>query len=269
MFKNKFYPIVLLLTIASIVLAACSPSAKDVAVELATIQAAQVSTLTASTAVPVSVAPTAAPAAPGLNTEGYTGPTTAEAKVAIGLDIQRLKTEASSFVWRSIPNSVSAICAVDWKCTLHLATGEIKVFVGDGSTYQVVAGTWRYSPTFPEGDAVQENPPCGLLEKEQKFGAQEIPSFPVYAGNFTCSASLPSAATLAPAAPSSAITCPTFGGIQTTPGNDGSAFCKYKGAVVTDKVPAGFKAEYWDGSAVAYASAGEKITTGDATFRRP
>lgn len=122
------------------------------------------------------------------NAEGFVGPTTADAKEALGLDVQRLRTEASSFVWRSVPNAVSAICPNGWVCTLHLASGEIKVFLGDGTKYQIVAGTFRNveSKAYPAGDAVYGVPPCELLAKEQAFGASEIPSFSVSAGNFTC-----------------------------------------------------------------------------------
>ena len=122
------------------------------------------------------------------NAEGFVGPTTAEAKQALGLDVQRLRTEASAFVWRSVPNAVSATCPNGWVCTLHLASGEIKVFAGDGTKYQIVAGTFRnvLSKAYPSGDAVYGVPPCELLSKEQSFGASEVPSFSVSAGNFTC-----------------------------------------------------------------------------------
>lgn len=255
---KKFAP--LFLIALAITLAACAPTAKEVAAELATLQAAAPAT---------SPAP-AATSAPGINAEGFAGPTTAEAKLAIALDVQRLKTEPSAFVWRSIPNAVSAICPKNWKCTLHLASGEIKLFVGDGTTYSIVAGTWRYEDAYDPNDAVHQNPPCQLLAKEQDFGAKEVPSFPVSAGNFSCPTSSAAVTTTLRPAPTVALaSCPTFGGVATTQGNDGGPYCKYDGAVVTDVVPAGYKAEYWDGNAVQYAAADATITTSTATFRRP
>src|SRR3989338_5223405 len=62
-----------------------------------------------------------------LNPEGYSGPTTAEAKAALGLDVQRLRTEPAAFVWRSVPNVVNVTCPSGWICTFHLGTDEIKV----------------------------------------------------------------------------------------------------------------------------------------------
>lgn len=196
------------------------------------------------------------PAASNLNAEGHPGPTTADAKVAIDLDVQRLDEEQSAFVWRGAPATHSATCASGWLCTLTLVDGSIKLYQGDGSSYVITAGTFRKVSAFDANDAVHT--PCDLLVKEQGFGNRENPSFPV-AGNFTCAGNTGNS--------SATLSCPIFGGVQTVAGNDGSAFCKYKGSVISATVPSGFKAEYWDGSAVQNAASGTSIKTGEATFR--
>lgn len=119
-----------------------------------------------------------------LNSEGHPGPTTAEAKKALGLDVQRDNTEPSSFVWRSSPQTATANCPIGWICTLTLADNSIKLFVGDGQSRAITAGTFRYVAAYASNDAV--NNPCQLLKNEQDFGAKEIPSFTVTAGNFSC-----------------------------------------------------------------------------------
>jgi hypothetical protein len=132
------------------------------------------------------VQPGQQPPANSTNADGFGGIITADAKTALGIDVQRLRTEASAFVWRSIPVSVQATCPTGWTCTLHLKSGEVKLFVGDGKNYDIVAGTFRRIQDYPANDAVHGNPPCDLLAKEVKFGLGENPTFPVTAGNFTC-----------------------------------------------------------------------------------
>ncbi len=96
--------------------------------------------------------------------------------------------------------------------------------------------------------------------------------FAVVAGNFDCPPGVcpsPNVADNSAAARTTAqpASCPQFGGQPTQPGNDGAPYCKYTGTVVTEAVPQGYKVDYWDGNAVQYASEGDTVTTGEATFR--
>lgn len=110
-------------------------------------------------------------------------PTTAEAKELTGVDVQRLGTEPCAWVWRAVPEaSTPATCPDGWVCTWDLG-GQVAVYDGYAKS-GIVAGTWRMKAAYPENDAVQDE--CALLRKEQKFGAEEVPSFEVAAGNFEC-----------------------------------------------------------------------------------
>ncbi len=120
-----------------------------------------------------------------------TCPTTAQAKIDTGMDVQRLKTEPCAFVWRSFPKSAPGKVAAGYIGTVHFAAnagdteGMIQVFKSPKTFERIYAGTFRYKAGgYPANDAV--NNPCELLKKEQDFGADEDPSFPVTAGDFTC-----------------------------------------------------------------------------------
>lgn len=125
-----------------------------------------------------------------VNNEGYYGLTTAEAQALIGLNVQRLRSEPAAWVFR-VPEDTfdtAAICPPEFVCTLHRLP-HIGVYQGDGTRYtDLKAGTFRYRPGYPATDAVRQSPPLLLLEKEQRFGANEIPSFEVVAGNFDVTA---------------------------------------------------------------------------------
>ncbi|OGK17822.1 hypothetical protein A3G67_02745 [Candidatus Roizmanbacteria bacterium RIFCSPLOWO2_12_FULL_40_12] len=192
------------------------------------------------------------------NAEGYPGPTTQEAKEVINLDVQRLGTECSAFVFRDPDQETHpANCPDGWVCTFTLADGGVKVYQGeDGLTVNASAGTLRFVAGYPSADKVHEDPPCELARAEDSFGQHEDPSFPASAGNFNCNGSN--------STDSSAPTCPTFAGLATTPIGDGG--CKYKGSVVTDVVPNGWTAHYWDGSKTVDANPGATITTGESSF---
>lgn len=169
--------------------------------------------------------------------------------------------------------------------TMHRpSNAKAEVFMADSKEYKAFRATFRFSGCYsPADDMNATNAAVRILVKENYNGTwQEWLSFKrvqdwtfsVLAGNFTCPADVcpafaPAASTPNPAAPAASLTCPTFGGVTTTSGNDGTPFCKYKGAVVSDSVPVGFKAEYWDGSSVKSANTGDKISTSEATFRRP
>lgn len=102
-----------------------------------------------------------------------------EAKKLTGVDLQKIGTEECGFVWRGVPEaSESAVCPFGWICTMHLFSGRIEVFVGDGQVREIVAGTFRKG----KADA------CEILKKEQVFGATQEPSFLVFPGNITCPA---------------------------------------------------------------------------------
>ncbi|MBI5620740.1 hypothetical protein HY949_03105 [Candidatus Gottesmanbacteria bacterium] len=168
--------------------------------------------------------------------------------------------------------------------TMHRpGNAKAEVFIADAKEYKAFRATFRFAGCYsPSDDMNAKDAANRILVKENVNGTYQFWmqnkrvqdwTFSVLAGNFYCPAdvcpAIPPVATFVPAAPAASLTCPTFGGMATTLGNDGGSFCKYKGSVVTDSVPTGFKAEYWDGSAVKTAVAGEKISTGEATFRRP
>ncbi len=126
----------------------------------------------------------AMPTIPSVST-GPTCLTTQVAKNSTKVDVQRIGTEPCSWVWRSFGKAtVVATCPDGWMCTLHLNDDHIQVIKGDGKTYTIKAGTFRFVAGFDQSDAVHDA--CQLLAKEQGFGQGENPSFPVEAGNFTC-----------------------------------------------------------------------------------
>lgn len=111
--------------------------------------------------------------------------TTADAKAATGVDVQRIGTEPCGFVWRAVDKATeNAVCPKNMVCTFHLSTDKKVVVKGNGKSYSIVAGTFRIASAYPLDDAVRY--PCRLLAKEQAFGASENPSFTVEAGNFSC-----------------------------------------------------------------------------------
>lgn len=135
-----------------------------------------------------------------VNVEGYNGPLTREAQDAIGLSVVRVGTEAASWTWRGIPNSAMAVCPDGgWICTLHLVGDDVMVVEGDGSEYEILAGTFRFVAAYPRNDAVHDT--CELLAKEQRFGQIEDPSFQVEAGNFSCTGQQVASSDDEPAAP--------------------------------------------------------------------
>lgn len=153
-------------------------------------------------------------------------PTTEWAKNETGIDVQRVATEPCAWVWRG-GQLTPAKCVEDMICTFDTQVKGVEVFVGDGETRQIYAGTFRWTAGYPAGDAVYV--PCQLLSKEQVFGRQEVPSFEVYAGNFDCpqkttmviegtgSVSSTNEAKSAPG-------CPLFAGYELRPLEDGG--CK-------------------------------------------
>ncbi len=206
------------------------------------------------------------------NTGGDTGIATSEAcvttqsaKDALGLDVQRLGLESCGWVFRSVGvGTASATCPSGWVCTLHLANNEINVYIGDGKSYTIVAGTFRMINAYPANDAVHENPPCQLLHKEKNFGQVEDPSFPVNGGNFTCGGSSSSGSSNSSTQQASTSTCPS----GTTALNDGNNGCKYgpTGQNAPFNVPAGWTADYWDGSATQHVTGPTTIMTGEASL---
>lgn len=149
-----------------------------------------------------------------VNAEGYPGPTTAEAKTAITVDVQRLGTECSAFVFRipqeqgKSPQTVSTKCSQGYVCTLTLPEGTVKVFTGDNQSRDASSGTFRWIDGYPASDKVHENPPCKLAASEDRFGKNEDPSFSAAAGNFSCAGT--STTSLPPAVATTATaSCPT------------------------------------------------------------
>jgi hypothetical protein len=135
-----------------------------------------------------------------MNSEGYRGPLTREAQEAVGISLVRVGTEASAWTWRGLPHTEMATCpSGGWLCTLHLENDDIVVVEGNGEQYTIVAGTFRFVAAYPAGDAVWDS--CDLLEKEQKFGVIEDPSFQVRSGNFSCSGDQPEPAATATRTP--------------------------------------------------------------------
>lgn len=162
-----------------------------------------------------------------------------------------------------------------WWGTLHLAgKDKPELFRGDGETsYSAWRATIRNPANFSPNDRVNtDQSGCELLAAENTNGLSQEWTFTVLAGNIQCS-NAPTANVQDNLTANrtdevyTAAECPTVAGQQLTPGNDGSAFCKYSGAVITLVIPAGWKADWWTGSEVAFAQAGDEITTGEATFR--
>ncbi|MEK7543917.1 MAG: hypothetical protein AAB557_03550 [Patescibacteria group bacterium] len=170
--------------------------------------------------------------------------------------------------------------------TIHrLGASKAEVYVGDGKKYDLFRGTFRFAGGYAQTDDMNAvNAAVRILVKENVNGTYQFWldqkriqdwTFTVLAGNFSCPTDIcpafAPAATFAPAAPvSTAVSwsCPLFAGVLTNPGTDGTPYCKYVGPVVTDKVPAGWKAQYWNGKAVQYAEPGAEITSGEITFRQ-
>lgn len=168
--------------------------------------------------------------------------------------------------------------------TIHRPWTDLaEVYVGDGSTHKAFRGTFRFAGCYSATDDMnQPDAAIRILFKENQDGRYqnwangmrlENWQFSIIPGNFACPTGIicPSANTTDNSASnrSSALptNCPQFAGNSTTPGNDGAAFCKYKGSVVTGTVPTGWKAEFWNGSSVVYANQGDSIKTGEVTFR--
>lgn len=156
----------------------------------------------------------------GVNLENYPGPTTAEVKSATATDYQRVGTECSAFTFRDPSGKThDTICPADFVCTYTLADGSVKVYVGDGSHYQASAATVRWHPGYPDGDPVKDNPPCGLVTKEDIFGQGDTPSFRATAGNFSCGGTTSSNTTV-PSSSSQTVTgTVTTSGGQTITGS--------------------------------------------------
>lgn len=199
--------------------------------------------------------------------------TTESVKTATGVDVQRLATEQSAWVWRAVPKAVTrATCPSGFVCTLHTVNGQnetIIVVVGDNTVYDIVAGTFRNVAGYPTSDDVWESPPCRLLVKEQQFGASEVPSFSVSAGNFRCDTAISviPTPTWLPTLTGSTSGCPMFGNRQTTVVPNDTTACKldWNGQTVTGTVPNGWYAQT-DTSGVVQE--GQQVTIGSATFRR-
>lgn len=106
--------------------------------------------------------------------------TTAEAKGLIGVDVQRIGTEACAWVYRSVGvGSVSMKCPIGAICTVDTGNG---IFVDMGPHQRTaVAFTIRKIDSYPAGDGVHNG--CDKVVQEQQFGVQENPSFRVQAGN--------------------------------------------------------------------------------------
>lgn len=146
---------------------------------------------TTPTAPAVSGGTTQQPATPsgtgvtGSYKTGCDGKDVGAVQALIGLNVVCLGTEYDAYTWRSVPIAVDAICPSGWVCTLHLKDGDRVVVVeGNGTKYNIVAGTFRRKSGYPSGDGVHNA--CELLRKEQVFGASQTPKFDVSAQGFTC-----------------------------------------------------------------------------------
>lgn len=114
---------------------------------------------------------------------GCAGKDVGAVQALIGLSVVCLGTEYDAYTWRSVPIKVNATVPEGWIATLHLSGDKIVVTEKSG-TYEIVAGTFRRKSGYPSVDAVHNA--CGLLAKEQAFGASQTPSFPVEAMGFSC-----------------------------------------------------------------------------------
>lgn len=221
--------------------------------------------------VAASPTPTQTPAGPG-QVSGVPTPaancvTTQEAKDTTKVDVQRIGTEACAWVWRAVPRaSTSAVCPSGWICTMHLTGDRIEVIEGNGQVRDVVAATWRMEAAYPASDAVHRN--CELLQKEQQFGRQEVPSFPVVAGEgLNCGGLTSSTAPSSNGCPTSAeAVASAVGGSnwRRLAGTDNG--WKYgPSSVATLKVPTGAVLDHQGGR----AQSGQTVTAGEATLWCP
>lgn len=129
----------------------------------------------AAAAPTATAAPTAAPC-----------PSPGEASAILHADVQPLGGEACAFVRRVFPDLETWRCPPGWVCTFADRKG-VWLAVGDGNRFTAGAGTFRYLPAYPPGDAVHE--PCMLLTKEQQFGSQH--GYAVRPANFACTIEAP------------------------------------------------------------------------------
>lgn len=124
---------------------------------------------------PVSIVPR--PTEPAVSSAApITGscPTTADAKLASKVDLQRLGTESCAFVWRGVPPAtVAATCPPGFVCTFDVVNDIVVVHTGVGQSAQIRAGTWRFMGSYPGENS------CTLFKKEAAFAASEIPTFQV------------------------------------------------------------------------------------------
>lgn len=217
---------------------------------------------------------------------------TAQAKIDLKLDVQRLNDEMGDAFVRRITGVKDATgaqmtemvaCPSGYICTVTHPGGTVLTYIGQGEGNNVlmlreVAMTARVISSYPGNDAVYY--PCQLAKNENTFGLGENPAFPAQSGNFACNDKgqfvmiqtgneVNDVTVKSTGANDSAISCPMFGGVQLVSIENGKA-CKLKAqpAPITGIVPDGFSAEYWDGSAVQQAQSGASITTGEATFRQ-
>lgn len=185
-------------------LAACggatSPTAKEVAAELATMQAPKVSRQDYSTLAktPPVIPPTSVDNG---SDQSLACIMDAKATALIGTSVQGVGTEPGcAWTFRSYPDSRQVVCPQGWLCTLHLSGDQITVV--EAGSYSAKAGTFRAVASYPAGDDIHLGI-CKLLEKERAWSATRNPPFPVY-GPAKCPA-----AAVAPAAPAPAQVAPT------------------------------------------------------------
>lgn len=222
-------------------------------------------------------------------------PTTAYMQcITGGVHMIRISTEPGGYQWNGYPLSTNGTCpAGPYVCTVHFddgsmnndgtPNGAIKVFTGEGQKFgdngeygKLYAWTIRYKPVYSAKDAVQGNPPCGLVEKEDYNGFKDTESFHVFPGNFDCPNDgqmhkSPSAAKSVPAqpsavnaakpitgtkstAPAKSTSCPAtpaaaaaaFGGAESqwSRMDNGGWKAEYSGQTFELKVPKGYAADF-------------------------
>jgi hypothetical protein len=176
----KWYHYIIVIAVAAILVGGAFLFGRATAPQQPTVQPTPMPTAVQPTPTPTATeTSTATPtptAAPVTSTAGC--PTTADAKIATGVDLQRLGTENCAFVWRGAPGeTTTAICPLGYVCTFDVSNDIVVVHLGVNQSATIRAGTWRYIAAYPANDAVHDV--CRLYAKEKAFGLSEVPSFQV------------------------------------------------------------------------------------------
>lgn len=110
--------------------------------------------------------------------------TTQEVAALTGVQVERVSGEACAFGLSKTPSGVTAICPKGWTCTWGIVNEGIVVQEGNNQSAKITAGTWRYPPAYPPGDAAHNVCMVFQLENAASHGKVKFKPIP---GGKTCS----------------------------------------------------------------------------------